>query len=260
MDEIKYFMLVVAEGVGKTLLKLQPKSGEKKDFDSRKVTPADLTADRMIKLVFRNSKVLGRLPVLTEESHYEGEGTVCIVADPCDGSGRYSIGDPNFSVSLALRWNHISLIGVVNAPALEKMYYAQINRGAFLTENGKTKRLNIPQPVNSGLLRINFAGDTQKKEPKFYTDMVSRIKDSNFFTEVQVGGLVSTAIELCQIAECALDAYIGHVHIWDWAGAERVVIEAGGKVTHFKNGLVVASRADIHDKLVELIDKESNKK
>ena len=64
------------------------------------------------------------------------------VVDPIDGTTNYSIGDPDWLVSIGLLYKGKPIVGVTYQPELDKLYWAESGKGAWLTQGDQTKTLD----------------------------------------------------------------------------------------------------------------------
>lgn len=191
--------------------------------DGSPLTQADLTAHQII--VEGLKRLMPALPVLSEESsvvpwsqrkawdHYW-------LVDPLDGTKEFIHRSDEFTVNIALIKDHRPVMGVVYAPALEVMYYAEQGRGAYKVEQGKVTQVRVndevPTPVCVVASRRHGKCDQLKK-------MLSRF---NQYELVSVG----SSLKICLVAEGKADIYprLGPTSEWDTAAAHCVLNEAAG--------------------------------
>lgn len=192
------------------------------------VTAYDLAAEQAVR------EVLGRLRPRDEVSGEEG-GTVRPAdwsglrwsVDPLDGTTNFIRGIVYWATSVAVvdregNW----LAGAVNAPALGKEYTAVRGMGSWLTEGGVHRRLSGPPAGRGGrVFGTGFSYDPQVRAGQlagFLDEMVDY---------ADLRRLGSAALDLCLVAEGALDGYAEQgLHEHDWAAGALVAEEAGLEV------------------------------
>jgi myo-inositol-1(or 4)-monophosphatase len=139
--------------------------------------------------------------------------------DPIDGTRNFAAGIPYFSISLALICNGQTILAIVYDPIRKECFSAQLNQGAFLNGHqlvGKKFGLSLKQTT----ALIDF-----KRLPN---ELAMKIISNRPYGSER--GLGSTALELCWIA-----AGRGHIYLhaeqqlWDYAGAQLLLNEAGAK-------------------------------
>ncbi|MGN7148892.1 inositol monophosphatase family protein [Arthrobacter sp. SAFR-179] len=123
--------------------------------------------------------------------------------DPLDGTTNFIRNIVYYATSVAVAdadgaW----LAGVVNAPALGRIYYAARGQGAWLEERGTVTRLEGPVPGRTGqILATGFSyepGIRSQQAAAFATLM-------DGFADVRRLG--SAALDLCMVADGTHDAY-----------------------------------------------------
>jgi myo-inositol-1(or 4)-monophosphatase len=123
--------------------------------------------------------------------------------DPLDGTTNFIRNIVYYGTSVAVAdpdgaW----LAGVVNAPALGRVYYASRGNGAWLEERGQRTQLNGPVPGRAGqILATGFNYD-----PEVRAEQASALGGfMDGFADVRRLG--SAALDLCLVADGTHDAY-----------------------------------------------------
>lgn len=147
--------------------------------------------------------------------------------DPLDGTTNFIRGIVYYCTSVAAadaqgNW----LVGVVNAPALRRTYYAVRGAGAWLEADGATRRLAGPEPDRRGrVYGTGFPYDADRREREFHT-FLSTMRQ---YTDMRRLG--SAALDLCMVADGTLDGYGEQgLHEHDWAAGALIAEEAGALV------------------------------
>lgn len=191
-------------------------------------TDADNEADK-----FLREALLQRFPdsaLLTEETAPEDflsfkDAENLWVIDPCDGSGNFSRGHPNFAMSVALVQKGVTSLGVVYIPAEKNVYWAQADVDTAMLDD---------QPI-----RVSRINDLSKAvflcdwypTPNLREWMISIIK--RIAPHVRQIKSMGSAVEgLCEIASGRADVYMQPgLKPWDLAATSLIIAKAGGKIT-----------------------------
>lgn len=254
-DEMLEFLLQLAREAGAMALAYQARlSSLAVDFKAAKdlVTEADQGVERYLR-----EKITARYPrhgILGEEYGVTQGNEYRWVIDPIDGTGSFVHGQPTFSISIGVELAGEGLLGSVNAPALEKHFYAQRGQGAWC--NGQRIRCSTARQLDHCILSTGFAcfrdGDPHNSLP-YIQAILPQIRDLRRFG--------SAAIDLAFVAGGMLDAYWElNLGTHDIAAGMLIVREAGGRVTDFQGQQdklprrLFASNGVIHEPLLEVLN------
>ena len=214
--------------------------------DTSPVTEADEKGEKII--LAGLAKLAPGIPVVAEECASAGnipeihDGRFWLV-DPLDGTKEFIRKGTDFTVNIALIERNEPVLGVVFAPALDKVYAGSREGGAFLEEKGERRTLQVKNP-GEGTLRIVASKSHRNAETDAYlahypgADLVS----------------VGSSLKFCLVAEGAADLYprLGPTMEWDTAAGHAVLGAAGGDVfdtsldpfryqkADFRNGFFIA--------------------
>lgn len=177
----------------------------------------------------------------------------CWIIDPIDGTTAFVHGQPFFSISIALQKNGETILGVVNAPRLQEMFWAEKGKGAYL--NGKRIKVSSRDKLINSVLATGFAclraGKAENNLERF-----CRIAPE--LRGIRRYG--SAAIDLAYVACGCLDGFWEmNLAPYDVAAGILILQEAGGVVTDFSGGNdfpekgIVATNGLIADELMKLI-------
>lgn len=189
--------------------------------DKSPLTEADKKSNEII--CQELTKSYPNIPIMSEENQqikYEirknWEYYWCI--DPIDGTKEFIKKNDEFTVNIALIHKNIPVLGVVYAPALNEMYYAKQNEGAF--KNGQ----KLPLQMNSNLTeKLTVVASKSHLSPQTQ-DFIDNI-DTKEITQVSRG----SSLKLCMVAEGSADIYprLAPTMEWDTAAADAIVRESG---------------------------------
>ncbi len=145
-----------------------------------------------------------------------GQSLWCL--DPVDGTSNFAAGVPYFSVSLALIDQGEIVFGLVYDPIHDECFTAIKGQGTWLND----EPLHLHE---SGIqLKHSIALIDFKRLPE---NMATRlVSDIPYGSQRSLG---SIAIELCWIAAGRGHVYLhAKQHLWDYAAAQLILLEAGG--------------------------------
>ena len=193
------------------------------------VTAFDVAAEEAVLRVLREERP--RDAVTGEESgtHVPADRSpVRWSVDPLDGTTNFIRDIVYYSTSVAAcddagNW----LVGVVHAPALNRIYYAVRGMGAWLRRDGVDRRLSGPEPGRPGAVYgTGFSYDARIRREQFGS-FLDTMED---YTDMRRLGAAS--LDLCMVADGTLDGYSERaLHEHDWAAGALVAEEAGALVT-----------------------------
>lgn len=195
--------------------------------DRSPLTQADLASHRIIDQDLRNLNPAW--PVLSEESEetpYEQRSTwqYYWLVDPLDGTKEFLRRNGEFTVNIALMHNNTPILGVVYAPAIDKMYFAAENVGAFRMDGDQPTSIQT-QAVPGKTFRV-VASRSHSSENESFEQFTGGTAD---YELVSMG----SSLKFCLVAEGSADVYprTGPTMEWDTAAAHAIVEQAGGSVT-----------------------------
>ncbi|PYI38306.1 inositol monophosphatase [Arthrobacter psychrolactophilus] len=204
-----------------------------KSSDADWVTAFDLAAEQAVRSVISEARphdvITGEelAPALpSEPSGYRWS------IDPLDGTMNFIRNIAYYGTSVAVMGpDGAWLAGVVDAPALRRVYFASQGAGAWLDEiraDGvqSLRRLSGPTEKRGGTL----LSTALTYDPVVRRRLVSEL-DSRMDNFGDVRRLGSAALELCAVAEGSVDAYLEYgLFEHDFAAAGLIAEEAGAWV------------------------------
>lgn len=227
---------------------------------STKETPADLRTKADLEseqyILRRIKKAFPDYNIYAEESGtVDNDSDYLFVIDPIDGTNNFVLGIPNFSVSIALLKNDKIIFGVVYNPMLDNIYYAELDKGAFL--NGKKISVNNQSKISQST--VSYA--------------CGYINSKNYSKKI-IGNLDSLGVkrrienwvpslDLCLLASGKIEALINNKNdIYDFAAGKIIAREAGAIITDFygkkeledlNDQFLISNKKNIHDKLLKIL-------
>ena len=198
-----------------------------KSSDVDVVTAADRAAEDLIR-----DRLLAARPddaVLGEEGDdVAGTSGVRWIVDPIDGTVNFLYGLPEFSVSIAAEVDGEVVAGVVQDAGKDRCYRAHrdaaLPGGGSTTRDGVPLRVNGPAPLAHRLVATGFSyrSEVRAVQGQATARLLPLVRD------IRRHG--SCALELCHVAEGALDGYAEEgVNLWDYAAGRLVAHLAGAR-------------------------------
>jgi len=189
--------------------------------DRSPLTKADKVAHRIITEYLEETDI----PILSEEgSHLPYEirkhWEYVWIVDPLDGTKEFINRNGEFTVNIALIKNGEPILGVVEAPVLNKQYYGIVGYGAFLNE-AKLPEMK-PKEMNQKGLRVVASRSHLNKETKDFLDSLNQ-------PEVVSMG---SSLKFMMLIEQKADIYprFATTMEWDTAAAHAIVKSLQGNV------------------------------
>jgi len=245
MEALKNLAVEIAKNAGSLLLN-RPKQLDisTKTSDIDVVTQMDRASERFIV-----EEILKARPddgIIGEEgADRPSKSGYTWVIDPIDGTVNYLYDMAGWSVSIAVKDQKGTIVGVVYSPTIDSLYTAIRGGGAFL--NGSKISCNDPIELNRALIATGFAYRSELREQQIaqFNELIMKIRD------YRRNG--SAAIDICHVASGQVDGYyeMGLLE-WDRAAAELVATEAGATVS-VHGELTIAAGPYLYGKLTEVL-------
>ena len=207
--------------------------------DNSPLTQADKNAHETIISYLNNTNI----PVLSEEGKHlpyseRKKWEYLWIVDPLDGTKEFIKKNGEFTVNIALIKEGKSLIGIIYAPVLKKLYFNYSNNNAYLVKN-----INIDLPEADILQDIN---QRKEKLPTHTTNSYSVVASRSHLsdkTKEFINSLkekhssleitnIGSSLKLCLLAEGKANIYprFAPTMEWDIAAGHAILKAAGGNV------------------------------
>jgi 3'(2'), 5'-bisphosphate nucleotidase len=193
--------------------------------DTSPVTAADERAEALILAGLR--ELTPELPVVAEEAAAAGEipviGARFWLVDPLDGTKEFISRNGEFTVNIALVEDGVPVLGVVFAPALQRLYAGVREHGTFVEDAQGRRPIHCRKVPPEGLTVVGSRshGDADAL--------------AGFLQGRKVASLASagSSLKLCLVAAGEADLYprLGRTMEWDIAAGHAVLTAAGGSVS-----------------------------
>jgi len=215
--------------------------------DKSPVTDADLAVDKI--LTVKIKKLTPSIPVISEETvnlNIENSSKTFWLIDPIDGTKDYIKKKDEYTLNAALIIDCKPAIGIVYAPAKNRIFFSYGKDHAFEINNEKKIVLNCKKVNNNEIIGLENSGTTPSEVLKIY-------KKYKVSRTVQM----SSSIKFCIIASGEADIYAANARAFEWdiAAGHTILEHAGGSITtqegenilygkeNYKNLGIIAKRA-----------------
>ncbi|WP_141013517.1 inositol monophosphatase family protein [Nocardioides sambongensis] len=189
------------------------------------VTEADRAAEELIR-----ARLLARRPgdaILGEEGDdVAGTTGVRWIVDPIDGTVNFLYGRPDHAVSIAAELHGRVVAGVVHRIPDDRRYQGHVgpDGSAVATVDGRPLRVRGPAPLAHRLISTGFSyrAEVRAVQGAAVARLLPVVRD------IRRAG--SCALDLCAVAEGALDGYSEEgVNLWDHAAGAFLARAAGAR-------------------------------
>jgi 3'(2'), 5'-bisphosphate nucleotidase len=192
--------------------------------DASPVTEADEKAEGLI--VPALQELAPEVPVVAEEAVAAGRvptvGAWFWLVDPLDGTKEFISRNGEFTVNIALVHDGLPVLGVVYAPALERLFAGVRGQGAWVEDTAGRREIRCRAVPEEGLTVVasRSHGDAAALDA--------------FLAGRKVAALASagSSLKLCLVAAAEADLYprLGRTMEWDIAAGHALLLAAGGSV------------------------------
>ncbi len=210
--------------------------------DNSPVTKADLLANEII--LNQLQKVFPNYAYLSEESIDDETrltNDYCFIIDPIDGTKEFVNKTGEFTINIALSYKQEIVMGVIYAPVLDELYYAEIGKGAYRVKEREYSKLQVSNRINQ--LRVAESRSHKSKEVKqLYEENKNKIEKL-----YEVG----STLKGCFLANGRLEAFYKFglgTKEWDIAAMDLIVWEAGGIFKDLKHQKYRYNKKDVYNK------------
>ena len=215
--------------------------------DKSPVTDGDLAVDKI--LTVKIKKLTPSIPVISEETvnlNIKNSSKTFWLIDPIDGTKDYINKKDEYTLNAALIIDFKPAIGIVYAPAKNRLFFSYGKDHAFEINNEKKIVLNCKKVNNNEIIGLENSGTTPSEVLKIYKKYkVSRTVK------------MSSSIKFCILASGEADIYAANARAFEWdiAAGHTILEHAGGSITtqegekilygkkNYKNLGIIAKRA-----------------
>ncbi len=243
---------------------------DRKSNQNDLVTHVDQAAEKLIiktiKSIYPKHAILGEESTNSAGPDFDElmSAPYIWIIDPIDGTTNFVHGWPHFAVSIGVFKTQSSkksqnfdylegelVAGVVFAPKMKEIFYAEKDKGAFL--NGQQISVSKTKKVSESLCSTGFPSSNRQKNLPYFAEML------NHSQAMRRPGAAS--LDLAYVACGRLDLFWEFtLQPWDIAAGALLVHEAGGKITDINgNPLdlfsqeILATNKKVHKEGIKLL-------
>ena len=220
------------------------------------VTTADKAFERFIRNEIR--KKFPSHQIIGEEFGYKKtKSDYSWVIDPIDGTRSFVIGNPTWSNLISLNYKGNPVLGLANFPILKKFYFNTSFNSAYVSENGKKKKILVNQKATYSKMKLSaaFHGSLSLNKQKKIPQILRRMQFP-----------CSDALSYSHFAEGKLDVVIQCGNkIWDIHALIPIIKAAKGTVSTWKNddaikagNIICSANMKLHKKMLKILKPVSN--
>ena len=203
--------------------------------DSSPLTVADKSSNAVIVAgLKRNFPTYAILSEEEMDSEERLKNDYCFIVDPLDGTKEFIKRNGQFTVNIALSYQHHTVMGVIYAPATGELYYASQGNGAYLKKNDIVQQLRVTDRQND--LRCVASGSHGCAE------MDELIETHEIKHIVRMG----SSLKGCLVAKGDAEIYFrfNPTMEWDTAAMQCIVEESGGIFRQMDDSEMLYNRLD----------------
>lgn len=193
--------------------------------DGSPVTGADLKADAYVRAGLQ--RIAGNIPIISEESpvpafSVRSSWKEFWLVDALDGTKEYIAGRDEYTVNVALIRDGVPRLGVVYAPALRLLYYAQESAGSWKISGDA---VNAPVRIFSSPPSAGKALGIVESRSHPSSELDAFLRPLNVGERIKIG----SSLKFCLVAEGSADVYprFGPTMEWDVAAGDCIFRYSG---------------------------------
>ncbi|WP_068636461.1 3'(2'),5'-bisphosphate nucleotidase CysQ [Thauera butanivorans] len=206
--------------------------------DASPVTEADERAEALILPAL--ARLAPDIPAVSEEEAAAGRipavGERFWLVDPLDGTKEFINRNGEFTVNIALVEHGRPVLGVVFAPALDRLFAGAAGLGAFVEDKGLRRPISTRRPPAEGLTVVASRSHGDADALAAFLDGREVARQTN----------AGSSLKLCLVAAGEADVYprLGRTMEWDIAAGDAVLRAAGGCVHELGGSPLRYGKAD----------------
>ncbi len=212
-----------ARAAGEAVLDVYRRGGKARTkADGSPVTEADERSQEII--LARLAELTPQVPVIAEEGEERQEsGHAFWLVDPLDGTKEFLSRNGEFTVNIALIEDRAPVLGVVLAPAKERLFAAAPGRTALVHDASGVRDIAARRVPREGAVVVSSRSHGNPEALERFT------AGRRVAASVSAG----SSLKFCLVAAGEADLYprFGRTMEWDTAAGDAIVRAAGGRVT-----------------------------
>ena len=220
--------------------------------DKSPVTDGDLIVDELLKNKIKS--LTPHISFISEETvdlNVQIEDKTFWLIDPIDGTREYINNKSEYTLNAGLIVDLKPAIGIIYAPAKDRIFFSYGKGLAFEIINGKRINLNCKKKNTNEIIGLEHSGTI----PNEVLDIYKKYKVSQTLR-------ISSSLKFCMLASGEADIYAAKARAFEWdiAAGHAILEHAGGSITtheekkllygkkNYKNLSIIAKRTRILEK------------
>jgi len=216
--------------------------------DKTPVTDGDLAVDKLLRE--KIAEITPKIPIISEETvdiQKSNENKTFWLIDPIDGTKDYIKKRDEYTLNAALILNLEPCIGIIYAPAKNRLFYSHGEGFAYELYEERKKNLNCKKKNINDVIALANSDITPDDILKIY-------KENNVTKIIKM----SSSLKFCTLAAGEADIYAAKARAFEWdiAAGHAILKHAGGMLTtlegknflygkkNYKNLPLMAKRAE----------------
>ena len=204
--------------------------------DNTPVTNGDIEINNI--LIKKISEITPNIKIVSEEnSNHKSDNNLknFWLIDPIDGTNDYINNRDEFTINAALILNKKPVIGIISAPAKNRIFYSYGKSNSYELINKKEIKLINNKKNNKILKAVSYSNKLKPEILKIhqYHKIVSYQK-------------MKSSLKFCVVATGEFDLYAAEARAceWDIAAGHAIVEGSGGKITDFEGKEILYGKTD----------------
>ena len=239
LKKINYELVDTFLSAGKLSLELR-RIGLKKEIkdDQTPVTNGDLEVDKI--LTEKITNLTPEIPIVSEESSKNKLNTKLKnfwLIDPIDGTYDYINNGDEFTLNAGLIINNKAIMGIIYAPAKDRLFYSYGKDLSFEFSNKKEKKIQCEKKTpEDQVIAVAYSKNLKPEilqiHNKFGVTSHVRMKSS---------------LKFCVVASGEYDGYVAEprAYEWDIAAGHAILKHSGGSITDFDGNEILYGKKDL---------------
>jgi len=188
--------------------------------DKSPVTEADRISEDII--LHEISKIEPGVDLISEEKYFEEENKIksdyFFLIDPIDGTREFIKKNGEFTINIALVENNKPVVGIINAPAFNDIYFSYNNLQSYkLSNNNDAIEIRTRQHAKTEVMLHSRSIPSKKMQDIMNQYSINQIKPCG------------SALKFGLLAEGLADLYIRLEPCYEWdTAAGQVILEGAG--------------------------------
>lgn len=231
-DDLVDSLIDIIQVSGKIVLSYYGKSEKKIKFktDNTPITEADTQTNKYI--CDKLSEKFPDIPIISEEGYGfkdKENSDYFFLVDPLDGTKEFINGTDEFTINIALIKNKKPVIGVINVPSKEQLYWTDGSKSFLRDKDNANKILKTTHLDKKNMIIEVSKSHLDHETLKF-------INEFNTKKLIRSG----SSIKLCNIASGKSTIYprFGNTMEWDIAAGHAILSNSGGQIFDKKGNIL----------------------